>query len=204
VKALFADEVLRDELALGAMNSINWGRVLSQIRTTSRAAGSSRPATSSCPRATSATSSPVGTRGGWGPTIGRLVVASNTNDILARWVERGDLIAEPVVPTLSPSMDIQISSNHERLLFELLGRDGPATAELLQRFRDLGAVEAPRAEGFLAARASDAETVGEIGRTAPNAATWPTPTPRSVCTRRGCSGSAPTGRSSAWRRPTLR
>ena len=166
VKALFADEVLRDELRLGAMNSINWGRVLSQIPYYVAAA----QRLPGCDVVV-----PSGNFGnilaGWyarrmGADLGRLVVASNTNDILARWVERGDLIAEPVVPTLSPSMDIQISSNHERLLFELLGRDGSETAALLQRFRDLGAVETPRAEGFLAARATDAETLSEIARTA--------------------------------------
>jgi threonine synthase len=59
-------------------------------------------------------------------------------------------------------MDIQVSSNHERLLFELLGRDGAATAELVGRFRDLGAVEAPRSPEFLAGRATDAEILAEI------------------------------------------
>jgi threonine synthase len=165
VKALFADEALRDELRLGAMNSINWGRVLAQMPYYVAAAG----ALPGCDIVV-----PSGNFGnilaGWyarraGASIGRLVVATNTNDILARWVERGDLVAEEVVPTLSPSMDIQVSSNHERLLFELLGRDGRATAELLRRFRDLGAVEAPTAEGFLAATATDADTLAEIART---------------------------------------
>jgi threonine synthase len=165
VKGLFADEALRDELRLGAMNSINWGRVLAQIPYYVDAARR----LPGCDIVV-----PSGNFGnilaGWyarrmGAPIGRLVVASNTNDILARWVERGDLVAEPVVPTLSPSMDIQVSSNHERLLFELLGRDGRATAEIVQRFRDLGAVETPTAEGFLAARATDTETLAEIART---------------------------------------
>ena len=70
-----------------------------------------------------------------GASIDQLVIGSNSNDILARWAATGALVAEPVVPTLSPSMDIQVSSNHERLLFELLGRDGARTAELLGRFR---------------------------------------------------------------------
>jgi threonine synthase len=55
-------------------------------------------------------------------------------------------------------MDIQVSSNHERLVFELLGRDGAATAELMQRFRRLGSVEAPRDATFGAARLDDDET----------------------------------------------
>src|SRR5690606_38680320 len=71
---------------------------------------------------------------------------------------------EVVEPTLSPSMDIQVSSNHERLLFELLGRSGRRTAELFRRFRALGSVEAPRASEFLAGTASDQETLAEIRR----------------------------------------
>jgi threonine synthase len=72
------------------------------------------------------------------------------------------MVAEDVVPTLSPAMDIQVSSNHERLLFELSGRDGARTAELLQRFRGLGSVEAPRSERFQAARVDDATTLATI------------------------------------------
>ena len=74
-----------------------------------------------------------------GNPIERLLVASNTNDILTRLIHTGTMTAEEVVPTLSPSMDIQISSNLERLLFELLGANGPATAELLTDFEPPGA-----------------------------------------------------------------
>jgi threonine synthase len=59
-------------------------------------------------------------------------------------------------------MDIQVSSNHERLLFELLGRDGAATAELMTRFRAVGSVEAPHDPTFAAASLDDAATVAEI------------------------------------------
>ncbi|MGH9274762.1 MAG: threonine synthase, partial [Acidimicrobiales bacterium] len=91
-----------------------------------------------------------------------LVIASNSNDILTRWVADGSMVAEDVVPTLSPAMDIQVSSNHERLLFELSGRDGARTAELLQRFRGLGSVEAPQSERFQAARVDDVDTLATI------------------------------------------
>ncbi len=166
VKGLFADPAFRDEVRLGAMNSINWGRVVAQIPYYVQAAARLGP----CDVVV-----PSGNFGnilaGWyakrsGAAIERLVVASNRNDILARWVERGDLVAQPVEPSLSPSMDIQVSSNHERLLFELLHRDGRATADLLARFRHLGAIEAPTSPEFLAGRASDPETLGEIARTA--------------------------------------
>ncbi len=163
VKAMFADPSLRDELRLGAMNSINWGRVLAQIPYYVAAAHR----LPGCDVAV-----PSGNFGnvlaGWyakrmGAGIDRLVIGSNENDILTRWVREGSLVADEVVPTLSPSMDIQVSSNHERLLFELLDRDGERTGELVRRFRDIGSVEAPRAPDFLAARVTDAETLYEIG-----------------------------------------
>jgi threonine synthase len=165
VKALFADAALRDEAQLGAMNSINWGRVLAQIPYYARAA----QLLGRCDIVV-----PTGNFGnilaGWyarrsGARIERLAIASNANDILTRWVRTGSLVAEEVVPTLSPSMDIQVSSNHERLLFELLDRDGARTAELLRRFRELGSVEAPRAKDLLAERVDDVGTLAEIRRT---------------------------------------
>lgn len=164
VKGLFGDGVFRDEAQLGAMNSINWGRVVAQIPYYVAAAHRVGPCDVVVPSGNFGN-----VLAGWyarraGAPIEHLVIASNRNDILARWVERGDLVAEPVAPTLSPSMDIQVSSNHERLLFELLGRDGQATGELLRRFRDLGSVEAPTSPEFLAGRASDADTLDEIAR----------------------------------------
>src|SRR5690606_21530957 len=91
--------------------------------------------------------------------------ASNTNDILTRWLDTGTLAAEPVVATISPSMDIQVSSNLERLLFELLDRDGADTAELLREFRSTGVVEAPRPQGWWGARLDDDDTRRVIART---------------------------------------
>jgi threonine synthase len=162
VKACFADAAFRDRVRLSAMNSINWARVMAQIVyyvTTAARLGR-------C-----SFSVPTGNFGnifsGWiaermGAPIDQLVIGSNSNDILTRWVETGSLVAQEVVPTLSPSMDIQVSSNHERLLFELLGRDAARTAELLQRFRGLGAVEVPRDPRFDAARLDDGETLAVI------------------------------------------
>src|SRR5690606_29129380 len=97
-----------------------------------------------------------------GAPIERLIIGSNRNDILTRWVRTGALVTDEVVPTLSPSMDIQVSSNHERLLFELLGRDGAATAEVMERFRAAGAVEVPRDPVFAAASLDDEATLSEI------------------------------------------
>src|SRR5688500_17820801 len=162
VKAMFADVAFRERVRLSAMNSINWARVMAQVvyyvTTTARLGRSSFTV-------------PSGNFGnifaGWvaermGLPMGQLVIASNSNDILTRWVADGSMIAEEVVPTLSPAMDIQVSSNHERLLFELSGRDGARTAELLQRFRGLGSVEAPRSDRFQAARVDDVDTLATI------------------------------------------
>ena len=162
VKALFADTEFRSTVRLSAMNSINWARVMAQVvyyvTTVSRLGRCSF-------------SVPTGNFGnifsGWiaermGLPIDQLVIGSNSNDILTRWVTDGSLIAQPVVPTYSPSMDIQVSSNHERLLFELSGRDGGRTAELLDRFRGLGAVEAPRDHRFQAAAFDDGQTLDVI------------------------------------------
>jgi threonine synthase len=164
VKDLFADEAFRDEVHLGAMNSINWGRVVAQIPYYVQAAARLGPIDVVVP------SGNFGNiLAGWyarkaGAKIERLVVASNRNDILARWVHRGELVAEMVEPSLSPSMDIQVSSNHERLVYELLGRDGGRTADLFRRFRSVGSVEVPRTAEFLAGTASDDDTLAEIRR----------------------------------------
>ena len=91
--------------------------------------------------------------------------------ILTRFINDADMTTRDVVPTLSPSMDIQVSSNFERLLFEMNGRDGGLTAEQLARFRATGRldVEADQRAAFIdgtfrAARFDDAATLDEIGR----------------------------------------
>jgi threonine synthase len=162
VKALFADPGLRDRVGLSAMNSINWARVAAQIVyyvTASAACGPCEVAV------------PTGNFGnilaGWiarrsGVPIEGLVIGSNRNDILTRWARTGALVGDDVVPTLSPSMDIQVSSNHERLLFELLGRDGAATGALMGRFRAVGSVEGPRDPVFAAASLDDDATLAVI------------------------------------------
>jgi threonine synthase len=172
VKAMFGDTAFRDELRLSAVNSINWARVMAQVVyyvTASRAlTGPIRACV------------PSGNFGnvlsGWiarrmGAPVSDFIVASNANDILTRFIEGGDMTTREVVPTLSPSMDIQVSSNFERLLFEINGRDGGLTAEQLARFRTAGRLTIEpdqRAEyidgSFRAARCDDAATLAEIGR----------------------------------------
>ena len=144
VKAMFADEPFRTDVRLSAMNSINWARVMAQTvyyATAAQAVGAGGPV---------AFSVPTGNFGnvfaGWvarrtGTPISQLVVGSNTNDILTRWLASGVMEQRGVVPTLSPSMDIQVSSNVERLLFELYDRNASLLADRMAELRAEGRVE---------------------------------------------------------------
>ena len=142
VKAMFADVVFRDRVGLSAVNSINWARVMAQVVyyvvAAERLGGRRSPV---------AFSVPMGNFGNVfaghgarcsGLVVPQLVVGSNTNDVLTQFFVEGTMTIDEVVPTSSPSMDIQVSSNLERLLFELLDRDGAAVAEQLNRLRASG------------------------------------------------------------------
>ena len=142
VKALFAEPGLRDELNLSAVNSIDFARIAAQIVYYVAAATAL-----GAPGRRVSFSVPTGNFGnvyaghlarGMGLPIERLVIGTNENDILARYLASGDMAIAPVTPSLSPSMDIQVSSNFERLLFELKGRDGGAVAAALRAFRREG------------------------------------------------------------------
>ena len=127
VKAIFNDLEFKEKYHLGAINSINWARVLAQVvyyvyawlRLHGR--GHAGQSISPCPPAISATSSPATWPSGCCPkgSISRLVLATNSNDILARFVNRGDYSKGAVSATISPSMDIQVASNFERYLYYL-------------------------------------------------------------------------------------
>ena len=149
VKALFNDHAFRDELNLSAVNSINWARVMAQIAYYF-VAGVALGA----PDVKLAFAVPTGNFGnvfaGWaanrmGLPVERLVVGSNSNDILTRFFASGVMSAAGVVPTLSPSMDIQVSSNFERLLWESLERDGAQVDRLMGEFRAGGKMALPEA-----------------------------------------------------------
>ena len=132
VKGLFADATFRDEMHLAAVNSINWGRIMAQIVYYVWAA-----LALGAPRRRVAFAVPTGNFGNvyagyaaraMGLPIEKLMVGSNRNDILTRFIAGGAMKIGTVHPTLSPSMDIQVSSNAERLLFDLFDRDA-ATAD---------------------------------------------------------------------------
>ena len=174
VKALFADAALRAELGLAAVNSINWVRIAAQVPYYVAAAlalgGPDREIGFAVPTGNFGNVLAAWVARRIGLPVARLVVGSNRNDILTRFLDSNDMSVRPVEPSLSPSMDIQVSSNFERLLFELLDRDAAATAAAMEGFRAEGrmAVPAPvwhRARGVLHGfRLDDAGTLAEIAR----------------------------------------
>ena len=143
VKAMFADETFRSRHRLAAINSINFARVLAQI--VYYYAASARLGEAGTPIAFAVPSGNFGNvYSGYaamrtGLEVAGLVVGSNRNDVLTRFFDSGRLEVREVIPTMSPSMDIAVSSNLERLLFEAHGRDPAATEALMTELRRSGA-----------------------------------------------------------------
>jgi threonine synthase len=172
VKGMFEHQIFRDQVRLSGVNSINWARIVAQVVyyfTAAVALGS--------PRRKIAFTVPTGNFGDvyagyvalcMGLPIDRLTVATNVNDILARTIATGTYELREVVPTSSPSMDIQVASNFERLLFDINDRDSRAVRSLMaslaqsRRFalsaRSLAALRAV----FSADRADEEETAATI------------------------------------------
>ncbi|MBD24355.1 MAG: threonine synthase [Candidatus Marinimicrobia bacterium] len=149
VKAMFADEGFRRQMNLSAVNSINWARIMAQVVYYFWAA-----VQVGAPYRQVAFSVPTGNFGNvfagrvaahMGLPVSQFIVGSNRNDVLTRYFETGAMTMEGVVPTLSPSMDIQISSNFERLLFGALGQDGDAVAHLLKQLQQNRTYTVPHA-----------------------------------------------------------
>ncbi|MBH0111739.1 threonine synthase [Novosphingobium sp. YJ-S2-02] len=138
VKRMFNDKDMTDRFAIGAVNSINWARLMAQVVYYFAAA-----VQLGAPQRKVAFSVPTGNFGDvfagyvaakMGLPIEKLIVATNVNDILHRALSSGDYSQGTVTPTAAPSMDIQVSSNFERLLFDLGGRDGAAMAAQMKGF----------------------------------------------------------------------
>lgn len=145
VKSLFNDQEFRESMNLSAVNSINWARIMSQIVYYFWAALS----VGAPERAVNFTV-PTGNFGNifaaycadkMGLPIKKLKIATNENDILVRFLETKKMTRQDVVATISPSMDIQISSNFERLLFEMMDRDANALSALMDEFSETGSFE---------------------------------------------------------------
>ncbi|ACI50105.1 threonine synthase [Gluconacetobacter diazotrophicus PA1 5] len=172
VKAMFADAPFRQDMHLSAVNSINWARIAAQIPYYVYAA-----LALGAPDREVSFAVPTGNFGNilaaWaarrmGLPVRALCVGSNRNDILTRFLRDNDMSVQGVVPSLSPSMDIQVSSNFERLLFELLNRDAAACARIVTEFRQTGHMAVPdpvwrQASGLFHALAlDDQDTKTEI------------------------------------------
>lgn len=171
LKEMFADIDFRDTVKLAAVNSINWGRVLAQVVYYFSSAVSL-----GAPHRKVSFTVPTGNFGDifagyiaqkMGLPIENLVIATNQNDILHRTMETGAYTKEGVTPSMSPSMDIQVSSNFERALFDAYGRDGNAVAQLMEELKggefkvSQGAMQSLR-DTFTSGRASETETSATI------------------------------------------
>ncbi|MCJ2183161.1 threonine synthase [Novosphingobium sp. 1949] len=167
VKRMFNDAAMTDRFAIGAVNSINWARLMAQVVYYFSAA-----LQLGAPAREVAFSVPTGNFGDvfagyvaaqMGLPITKLIVATNVNDILHRALAHGDYSQGTVTPTAAPSMDIQVSSNFERLLFDLGGRDGAAMAAQMKGF------EATRAMQLTNAQREGAAALFQSSRTDPDA-----------------------------------
>ena len=173
VKDMFNDFDFRDGVGLAGVNSINWARVMAQVVyyfTSAVALGA--------PHRKVSFTVPTGNFGDilagyiakrMGLPIDRLVVATNHNDILHRCLEGGGYRPDGVRPSISPSMDIQVSSNFERALFYAYGQDGRAVAQLMEELKaggfsvSQGALQALRAE-YDSGRCDEGATRATIAR----------------------------------------
>jgi threonine synthase len=174
VKDMFNDFTFRDGVRLAGVNSINWARVLAQVVYYFSAAVSL-----GAPGRSISFTVPTGNFGDifagyiarrMGLPIERLVIATNQNDILHRALTSGDYVTDGVKPSISPSMDIQVSSNFERALFDAYGRDGAAVTALMAELKAGGFHISQGALGmlrdtFASGRCSEDETRATITST---------------------------------------
>ncbi len=172
VKAMFNDEEFRSSVNLSAVNSINWARIMAQIVYYFACA-----VKLGAPDKKVSFVVPTGNFGNvfasycarnMGLPIENIVISTNKNDILTRFFESGEMKLSAAHATISPSMDIQISSNFERYLFDLLGRDTDKLSALMNEFKANGAIKlsnellSKAREQFTATRADDEQTLALI------------------------------------------
>ena len=194
LKDLFNDHAFRDGVGLAGVNSINWARVLAQTVyyfTAAVALGAPhRPVSFSVPTGNFGDVFAGYVAKRMGLPIDRLVIATNQNDILHRTLACGEHRRAKVLPSISPSMDIQVSSNFERLLFDLYDREGAAVAALMG---ELGAGRLRARSGRARAGCARSSTAPAPRRRRPapplprpggRRARWSARTPRSGCTPR--------------------
>jgi len=176
MKSIFSDVAFKTRYSLGAVNSVNWARVLVQIVYYFSAGLYVMKETGSKDVQFAV---PTGNFGDilagyyaqrMGLPVSRLILATNENDILTRFFNTGEYRAGDVVPTVSPSMDIQVASNFERYLYYRVGADHHKLNELMQRFAKTGTLSIPLAAGervddlFVAGTGSTQDTLDIISK----------------------------------------
>lgn len=174
LKDLFNDHAFRDQVGLAGVNSINWARVLAQVVyyfTSAVSLGAPhRPVSFTVPTGNFGDIFAGSIARAMGLPVGRLVIATNQNDILDRALRTGEYRVGRVEPSISPSMDIQVSSNFERALFLAYGGDGAAVSALMEELKSggftisQGALQHLR-EIYDSGRVSESETLATIART---------------------------------------
>jgi threonine synthase len=171
VKRMFGDSEVTSQLTLSAVNSINWARLMAQVVyyfwAALRLGAPERPVAFSVPTGNFGDVFAGYVAAQMGLSVERLIVATNVNDILHRALAKGDYSIGEVTPTAAPSMDIQVSSNFERLLYDLEGRDGSTTAARMKWFEQMGKMVLSsdmrrKAALFASARADSAEMSGAM------------------------------------------
>jgi threonine synthase len=171
VKRMFNDREVNGPLNLSAVNSINWARLMAQVvyyfASALKLGAPERPVAFSVPTGNFGDVFAGYVAAQMGLPVERLIVATNVNDILHRALSKGDYSVLGVTPTAAPSMDIQVSSNFERLLFDLEGRDGSTTGARMKWFEQMGkmvlsADMRKRAAFFASARADADEMAGAM------------------------------------------
>ncbi|MDO5647912.1 threonine synthase [Paracoccus sp. (in: a-proteobacteria)] len=169
LKDLFNDHDFRDQVGLAGVNSINWARVVAQIVYYFTAAASlgMRPIDFTVPTGNFGDIFAGSIARAMGLPIRRLIVATNQNDILHRALTTGEYRTGTVEPSISPSMDIQVSSNFERALYLAYGGDAGAIAQLMDELKiggftiSQGALQALR-EQYASGRVSEDQTIDTI------------------------------------------
>src|ERR1700712_1911461 len=173
VKAMFADPETTSRVKMSAVNSINWARLMAQVvyyfYSAVRLGAPARKVAFAVPTGNFGDVFAGYVAARMGLPIERLIVATNVNDILHRALSTGDYSCGLVTPTATPSMDIQVSSNFERLLFDLSGRDGPALGQMMRAFDADKAMTIPEnmlsgARGLFSSARIDGDDMGQAMR----------------------------------------
>ncbi len=168
VKSMFGDEKFRKEMHLSAVNSINWARIMAQVVYYVQASLQFPGASFVVPTGNFGNVFAAHVAKRMGAPLGDLCIATNRNDILTRFFENGEMKQEGVQPTVSPSMDIQVSSNFERYLFDVLGRDAGKISALMKEFKETARFVVTQEDmaqirnGFSAARCDENETLATM------------------------------------------